>query len=77
MGKGISTEDKENDRIGESYKVGELIMFNGNKTYGYILAVQDDFVKILNDQGVISRVTLTEIDKKREEKYDKWFFFSF
>ena len=51
-------------KTGENFKVGELIIFNGNKTFGYILAVQDDFVKILNDQGVISRVRLTEIDKK-------------
>ena len=34
---------------GESYKVGEMILYNGNKTYGYIIQVMDDFVKIVSD----------------------------
>ena len=39
-------------------------MYQGSKTYGYIIQVMDDFVKIINDQGTITRVRLTEIDKK-------------
>ena len=34
---------------GENYKVGEMILYNGNKTYGYIIQVMDDFVKIVSD----------------------------
>ena len=65
MGTNLKISGFQGDnRLCENYKVGEIIIFNGNKTFGYILAVQDDFVKILNDQGVISRVRLTEVDKK-------------
>ena len=49
--------------------MGEIVLFNGNKTYGYIIQVMDDLVKIVNDQGEIQRVRLTEIDKKMS--YDK------
>jgi len=44
--------------------VGELIVYNQNKIFGYILQVLDDFVKIINDQNCITKVRLSEIDKK-------------
>lgn len=47
----------------EAYKVGEMILYNGNKTYGYIIQVMDDFVKIVSDQGMITRIRLSDIDK--------------
>ena len=46
------------------YRVGELILYNQGKIYGYILQVLDDFVKVINDQSCITKVRLSEIDKK-------------
>ena len=41
-------------------------MFNGNKTYGFIIQVLDDYLKVVNDQGMLMRINLTEVDKKIE-----------
>lgn len=41
-------------------------MFNGNKTYGFIIQVLDDYLKLVNDQGMLMRINLTEVDKKIE-----------
>ena len=50
--------------IDSMYRVGELILYNQGKIYGYILQVLDDFVKVINDQSCITKVRLSEIDKK-------------
>ena len=48
------------------YRVGDLVMFNGNKTYGFVIQVQDDYLRVVNDQGMLTRINLTEVDKKIE-----------
>lgn len=41
-------------------------MYNGNKIYGFIIQVLDDYLKVVNDQGMLVRINLTEVDKKIE-----------
>jgi len=48
----------------EIYKVSDIIMFNEMKSYGYIIQVQGDMLKVICDQGSVCRVRLTEIDQK-------------
>lgn len=46
------------------YRVGDVVLFHGNKLYGYIIEVNKDFVKIVSEQGTIKQLRLSEIDKK-------------
>ena len=50
--------------IDSIYKVGEIVVYNQGKIYGYVLQVLDDFVKVINDHCNITKIRLSEIDKK-------------
>ena len=46
------------------FKVGELVMYNGNRSCGFIIKVSKDFVKVISEQGKIQELKFNEIDKK-------------
>lgn len=44
-------------------KVGDIVLFNGNKTYGYVIEVDQDMLKLVSDQGKLKSIRCNEIDK--------------
>ena len=48
----------------QDFKVGDIIIYNGNKTYAYILQVADDFIKIYDETNILTRINQREVDKK-------------
>jgi len=60
MSNSISNQNQKN------FKVGDIIIYNGNKTYAYVLQVADDFIKIYDETNVLARINQRDIDKKVE-----------
>ena len=52
----------------QDFKVGDIIIYNGNKTYAYILQVADDFIKIYDETNILTRINQREVDKKVDFK---------
>lgn len=46
------------------YKVGDLVLYNGNKVHAYIIEATADHLKCVNDLGAIITLRQNEIDKK-------------
>ena len=44
-------------------KVGDIVLFNGNKTYGYVIEVDQDMLKVVSDQGRLKSIRGNEIDR--------------
>jgi len=49
--------------LAKSYRVGDMVQYNNAKSFGYVIQVQSDLVKVVNDQGCMQRIQLVEIDK--------------
>ena len=45
------------------YSANDLIMYN-NKNVGVVLQVQEDYLKVINDEGEIANVKIGDINKK-------------
>ena len=45
------------------FRANDFIMFN-NKNVGVVLQVQEDFLKVISDEGEISNVKISDINKK-------------
>jgi len=54
----------QNHQSTNIYSVGEIINFNTERSYGYIIAVTADMLKVVTNRGDIKKVRLTEVDKK-------------
>lgn len=46
------------------FKVGDLIMYDGNKTQGFIIEAQGHQVRAISETGNISYVLIKQINKK-------------
>ena len=46
------------------YKVGDVVLYNANKRFAYIIEATTDYNKCVNDQGNIIKLRQNEIDKK-------------
>lgn len=40
------------------------MLFNANKNQGYVIEAEKDYVKVVSDNGVISNLRFSDIDKK-------------
>jgi len=49
---------------GHGFQAGELVQYNGNKNAGLVLQVQEDYLKIINEQGKTLNVKVCDLGKK-------------
>ncbi len=42
----------------------ELVQYNGNKNAGLVLQVNEDYLKLINEQGKIENVKIADLGKK-------------
>lgn len=49
---------------GHGFQAGDLVQYNGNKNAGYVLQVQEDYLKMINEQGKITNVKICDLGKK-------------
>jgi transcription elongation factor len=47
-----------------SYTVGDVVIFNQNKTHGYVIEVESHQVKVVDESDRVQYVPLTNIDKR-------------
>lgn len=46
------------------FKAGDLVLYNGNKNAGLVLQVQEDYLKMINEQSKIVNVKIVDLGKK-------------
>jgi len=46
------------------YQASDLVSYNNNKNIGYVLQVQEDFLKVISDRGELLNLKLNEVNKK-------------
>lgn len=52
------------DRTTHSYEANDLVSYNNNKFVGLVLQVQEDYLKVINEQGKTENVKVANINKK-------------
>ena len=48
------------------FKAGDLVNYNGNKNAGYVLQVQEDFLKMINEQNKIVSIKFKDLGQKTD-----------
>lgn len=46
------------------FRAGDLVNYNGNKNAGYVLQVQEDFLKMINEQNKIVSIKFKDLGQK-------------
>ena len=46
------------------FKAGDLVNYNNNKNAGYVLQVQEDYLKLINEQNKIVTIKFKDLGKK-------------
>lgn len=46
------------------YKVGDIVLYEGNKTHGYVIKVEHDLIYVVNEHCRQAHLRFNEIDKK-------------
>ena len=49
---------------GHGFEAGDLVQYNGNKNAGLVLQVQEDYLKMINEQGKIVNNKICDLGKK-------------
>lgn len=52
------------DRTTHAYEANDLVSYNNNKFVGLVLQVQEDYLKVINEQGKTENVKVATINKK-------------
>lgn len=51
---------------GSSFKVNDLVLFNGGKTYGHVIQVLDECLRVIDDSNQLKRLNPKDVDKRVE-----------
>ena len=57
---------RRGDGSGSTFKVNDLVLFNGSKTFGHVIQVLDESLRIVDDSNQVRRINLKDVDKKIE-----------
>jgi len=49
---------------GHGFQAGDLVQYNGNKNAGLVLQVQEDYLKMINEQGKTVNIKICDLGKK-------------
>jgi len=50
----------------------DLVNYNGNKNAGLVLQVNEDYLKVINEQGKIENVKIADLGKKTACSNERW-----
>lgn len=51
---------------GSTFKVQDLVLFNGGKTYGHVIQVLDECLRVIDDSNQLRRLNPKDVDKRME-----------
>ena len=51
-------------KAGHGYKAGDLVLYNGSKNAGLVLQVNEDFLKMINEQSKLVNIKIVDLGKK-------------